>query len=69
MPVTEDLPPLIAALCDAACYPHPVERIAVLETHISWGMLSGHFAYKIKKPLNLGFLDFSTLDARRHFCE
>ena len=62
-------PPLIAALRDAACYAHPVARIDVLETHISWVVLAGQYAYKIKKPVNLGFLDFSTLESRRHYCE
>lgn len=61
--------PLIAALGNPACYPHPVTRIDVLETHISWIILTGGNAYKIKKPVNLGFLDFSTLEARRHCCE
>lgn len=41
----------------------------MVETHISWVLLTGDFAYKIKKPLDLGFLDFSTLEKRRHFCE
>ncbi|WP_456373962.1 bifunctional aminoglycoside phosphotransferase/ATP-binding protein [Thiolapillus sp.] len=41
----------------------------LLETHISWVILAGDFAYKIKKPVNLGFLDFSTLEKRRHYCE
>lgn len=62
-------PPLIAALHDCACYPHPVTRIDVLETHISWVILTGEYAYKIKKPVNLGFLDFSSLEARRRYCE
>ena len=61
--------PLITALRNAACYGHPVESISVLETHISWVVLTGKHAYKIKKPVNLGFLDFTTLDARRHYCE
>jgi aminoglycoside phosphotransferase family enzyme len=39
------------------------------ETHISWVILSGDFAYKIKKPVSFGFLDFSSLELRRHFCE
>ena len=38
------------------------------ETHISWVILCGDFAYKIKKPVNFGFLDFSSLERRRHFC-
>jgi uncharacterized protein len=40
----------------------------LIETHISWVLLAGEFAYKIKKPVQLGFLDFTSLDARRHFC-
>ena len=39
------------------------------ETHISWVLLTGEFAYKLKKPVKLGFLDFSTLEQRRKFCE
>lgn len=64
-----DSPPFIAALCNAACFAHAVSRIDVIETHISWVILTGHYAYKIKKPLSLGFLDFSTLAARRGYCE
>ncbi len=41
----------------------------LLETHISWVLLAGAFAYKIKKPVDLGFLDFSTLEKRQHCCE
>src|SRR3954463_6028930 len=57
------------ALMSPACYPHPVERIECLETHISWVFLTGPYAYKIKKPVRLAFLDFSTLEARRRYCE
>ena len=60
---------LIAALQNPALYPHPVEGFQVIETHISWVLLTGPYAYKIKKPVNFGFLDFTELDARRHFCE
>lgn len=62
-------PPLIAALCDPARYPHPVKRVVVLETHISWVLLAGRYAYKIKKPVNLGFLDFSQLSQRHFYCQ
>lgn len=62
------LPPLIQALLHASCYPHPVAAIELIETHISWVILTGQFAYKIKKPLNLGFLDFSSLERRRRYC-
>ena len=62
-------PPLIQALHRPACYGHPVRKIELIETHISWVFLTGAYAYKIKKPLNLGFLDFSTLGKRRFFCQ
>ncbi len=47
----------------------PVKTCELIETHISWVILAGSYAYKIKKPLDLGFLDFSTLEKRRFFCE
>lgn len=64
-----DLRELIDALCDPAAYPHTVPSVDVRQTHISAVFLAGPFAYKVKKPVELGFLDFSTLDRRRHFCE
>jgi aminoglycoside phosphotransferase family enzyme/predicted kinase len=60
---------LLSALQDPAAFPHPVRDLQVIETHISWVLLTGEFAYKIKKPVRLGFLDFSTLELRRHYCE
>jgi hypothetical protein len=59
---------LIEALQNPALYPHPVEGFEVIETHISWVLLTGPYAYKLKKPVNFGFLDFSTAEARAHFC-
>lgn len=59
---------LIAALQNPALYPHPVEGFQVIETHISWVLLTGPYAYKVKKPVNFGFLDFTELSARGHFC-
>lgn len=59
---------LITALQNPDLYPHPVESFQVIETHISWVLLTGPFAYKIKKPVNFGFLDFTDLEQRRHFC-
>ena len=52
-----------------AAYPDSVSRIEMLETHISWVFLAGEFAYKVKKPVDLGFVDFTTLERRRLFCE
>ena len=59
---------LTEALTASRCYPHPVSSVSVIETHISWVLLTGGYAYKIKKPVNLGFLDFTTLASRRHYC-
>ena len=58
---------LVQALRDPACYPHPVASVALIETHISYVLLTGRYAYKIKKAVDFGFLDFSTLDLRRRF--
>jgi hypothetical protein len=52
---------LIQALTDRAMYAHPTTEITVLQTHISWVVLTVPYAYKIKKPVNLGFVDFTTL--------
>jgi aminoglycoside phosphotransferase family enzyme/predicted kinase len=61
--------PLIRTLTNPEIWPHPAAPVEVVETHISYVLLAGEFAYKIKKELNLGFLDFSTLELRKHFCE
>jgi len=60
---------LIQALTDGSVYEHPTTEIVVLQTHISWVVLTGPYAYKIKKPVNLGFVDFSTLAKRHFFCQ
>ena len=65
----EQLPPLIRALLtDPPCYDHAVGQVQLIETHISWVLLTGEYAYKIKKPVDLGFLDFSTLALRQQAC-
>jgi aminoglycoside phosphotransferase family enzyme/predicted kinase len=66
-PVEES--PLPRALLEPECYDHPTTAIRLVETHISWVLLTGPYAYKIKKPLRLPFLDFASMAARRHFCE
>lgn len=66
---SNSFPPLIQALLQPAPYAHEVEHCTLIETHISWVILTGGYAYKIKKSLDLGFLDFSTLERRHFFCE
>jgi len=56
-------------LTHPACFSHAMDDIEHIETHISHLLLVGDYVYKIKKPLDLGFLDFSTLERRRHCCE
>ena len=64
------LPPIIEQMLLPEFYEHPVsEPIQLLQTHISFVLLTGDFAYKVKKPMNFGFLDFSTLEKRKYFCE
>lgn len=60
---------LIKALQNPALYDHPVDQFQLIETHISWVLLTGQYVYKIKKPVDFGFLDFSTLEKRRFYCE
>lgn len=59
---------LIKTLQNPKLFPHKIEYFKIIETHISWVLLTGQYAYKIKKSLNLGFLDFSSLEKRRHYC-
>ena len=60
---------LLAFLKSPASYPHRPAEVRSTETHISWVFFVSPFVYKVKKPVDLGFLDFSTLERRRHFCE
>jgi uncharacterized protein len=63
------LPPLIQQMMHPGFYPHGViEPIQMIQTHISYVLLTGDYAYKLKKPVNFGFLDYSKLELRQHFC-
>jgi aminoglycoside phosphotransferase family enzyme len=60
-----ELPQLIAALSDPSAYPQPAGDVEVHQTHISVVFLVDALAYKIKKPVDLGFVDYSTLERRK----
>lgn len=60
---------LLQSLLDSVAYPHSVETIRYIETHLSYVILTGEYAYKLKKPVNLGFQDFSSLSKRKYYCE
>ncbi len=66
---TAALPAFVRDLLVPAVYDHEVEECRLLQTHISYVILAGNFVYKFKKPVNFGFLDFSTLEKRQHCCE
>ena len=65
----ETAPPYVRALRSPDAYAHPADDLRFHETHISWVALAGPYAYKVKKPVELHFLDFSTVAARRAACE
>ena len=60
---------LIKELMNPSVYDEKVDYVKLLQTHISWVFLTGNFAYKIKKPVDFEFLDFTTLEKRKFFCE
>jgi len=62
------LPPFVRALLSPAAYPHPVDRVQLVQTHISYVFLAGDHVYKVKKAVNFGFLDYSTFGKRRSYC-
>lgn len=66
----DTLPVLIQNMLTPEFYPHPVKvPIQLMQTHASYVLMTGDFAYKLKKPVNFGFLDYSTVTKRQHFCQ
>jgi uncharacterized protein len=59
----------IEELLSESAYPHAVTRLALKQTHLSWVVLTGSFAYKLKKPVRFDFVDASALERRRHLCQ
>lgn len=64
----QEVPPHILWLQEADHYPHPVDHVQLIQTHISYVLLAGSYVYKIKKDVDLGFLDFTRLSQREYFC-
>ncbi|HEX7475156.1 MAG TPA: AAA family ATPase [Dehalococcoidales bacterium] len=62
------LPGFVQALLNPAIYPDPVDKVELVQTQTSFVFLAGPYVYKVKKPVNLGYLDFSTLEKRHFFC-
>ncbi len=63
------LPPTVEALLKPQAYPHGPQKIELVQTQMSFVFLTGEYVYKIKKQVNLGYLDYTTLEQRRFFCQ
>ena len=66
-PVTQKQ--LLVFLSDRRSYTHRPRSVRLIQTHASYVCLATPYVFKVKKPVNFGFLDFSTLEKRRYFCE
>ncbi len=63
------LPAFITYFQDPGHYEQKVDEVSLIQTHISYVLIAGDFVYKIKKPVDFGFLNFATLEKRQHFCK
>jgi len=64
-----ELPPLVRDLLESRAYPHHPAKVELLQTQMSFVFLTGEYVYKVKKPVDLGYLDYTTLEKRKHFSE
>lgn len=62
-------PSIINDLLNPTSLPDKTKSVTLVQTHISMVFVAEEFVYKVKKPVNFGFLDFSTLEKRRYYCE
>ncbi|MGB4544806.1 MAG: hypothetical protein WBI25_09540, partial [Smithellaceae bacterium] len=62
-------PMIVQQMSHPDFYPHRPETVELLQTHISWVFIAGDEVYKIKKPVDFGFLDFTTLEKRKFYCD
>jgi uncharacterized protein len=67
--MTVELPEVVQALLNPQIYPDKTSRVDLMQTQMSFIFLTGKYVYKIKKPVNLGYLDYSTLEKRHYFCK
>jgi len=67
--MTSELPELAQAMLDPSFYPEKPAKVKLMQTQMSFIFIADDYVYKLKKPVNLGYLDYSTLEQRRFFCE
>ena len=63
------LPEMVQALLDPKVYPDSPQKVELVQTQMSFIFLTDNYVYKVKKPVNLGYLDYTTLDKRRFYCQ
>ena len=63
-----ELPDMVRGLMQPQAYPEPTKRVSLEQTQMSFVFLTDNFAYKVKKPVDLGYLDYSTIEKRLYFC-
>ena len=66
---SSDLPEIVRAMLEPGLYQEKPEKVELLQTQMSFVFLAGEFVYKIKKAVNLGYLDYTTLEKRHYLCE
>lgn len=66
--MTETLPPVIQALSKPGTLPGATGPVTIIQTQMSWVLLTDDYAFKFKKPVNLGYVDYTTLENRLHYC-
>ncbi|MFY9149930.1 MAG: hypothetical protein WBI25_10875 [Smithellaceae bacterium] len=64
-----DQSPIVEQMARPDFYPHRPQKVEAVQTHISYVFIAGDYVYKVKKPVNFGFLDFTTLEKRKFYCE
>lgn len=67
--MTSQLPDYINHFLQPSSFSHPVSKVELVQTHISYVIIAGDFVYKFKKPVDFGFLNFTTLEKRKHYCQ
>src|SRR4030067_500700 len=63
------LPEMVQALLDPKIYPDASSGVELMQPQMSFVFLTGKYVYKVKKPVNLGYLDYTTLEKRRFYCQ
>ncbi|HEX5773159.1 MAG TPA: kinase, partial [Geomobilimonas sp.] len=62
-------PWVVSALLKTSAYPEPTRTVQLIQTHVSFLFITDTHVYKVKKPVDFGFLDFTTVDRRRFYCD